>query len=143
MSVYQDKNDTYSAAEITEAISFYLRALRQLADSENCDEESLHNAVAEISKDLSITKQALMLSGLSISSGSTVNEDFEPLTKDGKPKRILCVELKMFFDNPTEAHRLTGVNSGNIYQALTGKVRTAGGYHWMYIDPELAQKTRI
>ena len=135
---YQATKEPCSASEITEAISFYLRALRQLAETENCDEEALHNAVAEISKDLSITKQALMLSGLSMGS-TNKNEDFEPLTKDGKPKRILCVELKMLFDNPSEAHRLTGVNSGNIYQALTGKIRTAGGYHWMYIDPELTK----
>ena len=113
-----------------------LEDLRVLSLDPDCDVEALSSALTDIEKELRFLRQSFMLSGVATTT-ENADEDFSPYTKDGRKKLILCVELKRFFESQTEAHRETGVNAGNIYLVLTGKNRTAGGYHWMYIDPDI------
>ena len=40
--------------------------------------------------------------------------------------------VALYFNNPSEAIRKGGINSGNLYQALSGKKKTANGYMWYY-----------
>ena len=47
-------------------------------------------------------------------------------------KSVLCVELNRTFDSITEAARVLGLSTGNLHSALTGRYKTAGGYHWQY-----------
>ena len=51
----------------------------------------------------------------------------------GRPsKKVLCVETGEVFESMGEAHRKTGVRTGNISSVCNGKQKTAGGYHWQY-----------
>lgn len=136
------KETTKQIGAARDMITSLLYELRKLAESENCDAEELEVALKEVENSLSLTKKAFILAGHRSGIGDS-NADHNPYTSDGRPKKILCVELKKFYDSPAEAHRGTGVNSGNIYKAATGEIRTAGGYHWMYIDPDLAAKGMI
>lgn len=40
--------------------------------------------------------------------------------------------VALLFRNPSEAIHKGGINSGNLYQALKGKKKTANGYMWYY-----------
>ena len=52
----------------------------------------------------------------------------------GRPKRVYCVELDMYFETVTEASEFVGRACGNISAVLTGRNKTCGGYHWMYAE---------
>ena len=52
--------------------------------------------------------------------------------RHGKP--ILCVELNRVFQSALEAERETGVANTNIGYVCRNKRKTAGGYHWQYIE---------
>lgn len=39
-----------------------------------------------------------------------------------------------YFDNPNQAIKLAGVNSGNLYQCLLHKKKTTNGFMWYYRD---------
>lgn len=43
-----------------------------------------------------------------------------------------CVELDKYFDTAEEASKYVGCTQGNITQCLTGRAKTAKGYHWRY-----------
>ena len=49
-------------------------------------------------------------------------------------RRVYCVELDMIFDSLAEAERVTKVKNGNISTVCNGKRKTAGGYHWRYVE---------
>ena len=55
--------------------------------------------------------------------------------KPANCKKVLCVETGEIFDSTCEAYRKTGIS--NISAACNGKLKTAGGYHWGYIQPEI------
>ena len=47
-------------------------------------------------------------------------------------KKVLCLETKQVFVSIKEAQLWLG--KGDIAQCVRGKSKTAGGYHWMYMD---------
>ncbi len=49
--------------------------------------------------------------------------------------KIRCVETGVIYVNTADAARLSGVNSGSIYECCEGKGRrkSAGGFHWEYM----------
>ena len=49
-------------------------------------------------------------------------------------KRVLCVETKIIYSSAHEADRQTGVCYQNITKVCRRERKTAGGYHWRYID---------
>lgn len=51
-------------------------------------------------------------------------------------KRVFCVETGIIFPSINEAERITGIAHQNITSCCKGKKkhRTAGGYHWKYVD---------
>ena len=51
-----------------------------------------------------------------------------------KSKKVLCIELNKIFQSLREAERETGINHCNISQVCTGKRKTAGAYHWRFIE---------
>lgn len=126
--------------EATKAtIMSMLEDLRALSFDPDCDEKALSSALSEIDAEVTLLKRSLMVSGIAVQSENT-EEDYSAYTQDGRKKLILCVELKRFFETQTEAHKETGVNAGNLNQALRGILRTAGGYHWMYINPDIIKR---
>lgn len=46
-------------------------------------------------------------------------------------------EVAAVYDNPAQAIRLAGVNSGNLYQCLLHKKKTAKGHMWYYKDEHM------
>lgn len=53
-------------------------------------------------------------------------------------KKVLCVETGIVYNSTREAERETGINHNGINQAakINGKQKTAGQYHWQYIEEE-------
>lgn len=49
-----------------------------------------------------------------------------------KNKKVLCVELNKVFKSITEASLELGTNLTGISECCSGKIKTAGGYHWRY-----------
>lgn len=47
---------------------------------------------------------------------------------------VLCIETGEAFKNTTEAQRKTGIKS--IADAVSGRYRSAGGFHWVRLTPE-------
>ena len=60
-----------------------------------------------------------------------------PSSKRNHPKKrykILCVETGVIYKSQAEASRATGVGQYNISSCITGKQKTAGGYHWEHAE---------
>ena len=51
-----------------------------------------------------------------------------------KGKQVQCVETNTIYSSTREAERLTGINHCNISQVCIGKRKTAGKFHWRYIE---------
>ena len=49
-------------------------------------------------------------------------------------EEIVCVELNTTFNSMKEASETTGINYGNISSCCNGKLNTAGGYHWSFVN---------
>ena len=65
--------------------------------------------------------------------------DFKTVYHFTKP--VLCVELKRKFSSIAEASKETNINYRSILDAVKGRMRTAGKYHWVYLsDAEKFEK---
>lgn len=53
-------------------------------------------------------------------------------TRNGKP--VLCIETNQIYASATAIEKELGYGKGNIWQACNGKIKTAYGYHWTYIE---------
>ena len=49
-------------------------------------------------------------------------------------KLVFCVELNKTFDCAKRAQEELGISVSSISQACNGKTKTAGGFHWKYVD---------
>lgn len=49
-------------------------------------------------------------------------------------RKVLCVETGSTYDSIAEAARILDMYPQSIGQALRGKSKTAGGYHWEYVN---------
>ncbi len=50
-------------------------------------------------------------------------------------KRVLCVELNKIFNSIDDAYKFVGLKEGScIGRCCKGQRKTAGGYHWKYLD---------
>lgn len=49
-------------------------------------------------------------------------------------KAVICVETGISYSSCTEAAESIGVTSKAISNALRGKSKTSGGYHWKYVE---------
>lgn len=54
--------------------------------------------------------------------------------ESNRSKRVKCVETGTIYNSTRQAEVETGVNHGNISQCCLGKRKTAGGYHWEFVD---------
>lgn len=55
------------------------------------------------------------------------------ITKAKLGKEVLCVERNLRFYAIKEAGRILNISDSSINQVLTGKRKTAGGFHWKYV----------
>lgn len=49
-------------------------------------------------------------------------------------RSVICVETDFVFDSIAEAARYTNVGPSGISNVLSGRCKTAGGYHWKYAE---------
>lgn len=49
-------------------------------------------------------------------------------------KKIICLDTGHVYESITQASNETGVSIGSISQNLNGRSKTAGGYHWKYVE---------
>lgn len=56
------------------------------------------------------------------------------LGKDNpRARSVLCVETGTIFETVKDAGEFTGGSSKNIISCCRGRLKTSGGYHWMYV----------
>ena len=51
-----------------------------------------------------------------------------------RSKKVRCVEKNVIYEALREAERQLGIPATNISKACKGKIKTAGGYHWKYVE---------
>ena len=56
--------------------------------------------------------------------------------KNKSKKKVICVETKQIFSSLSDASKQYGTNRGNISNCCRNRNKTAGGYHWKYIEEE-------
>lgn len=49
-------------------------------------------------------------------------------------KSVVCIETNTIYETATEAYRQTNVDISSIIKVCRGRLKSAGGYHWRYID---------
>ena len=59
-------------------------------------------------------------------------------SSEKRSKPVLCVELNQIFPSLTEAARHFNVAQSNLSGVLTGRFKTAGGYHWEFAETKTA-----
>lgn len=52
---------------------------------------------------------------------------------NGMSRKVLCVTTGAIYDSQSEASRATGVDRAGISACCTGRLKTSGGYEWMFI----------
>lgn len=62
------------------------------------------------------------------------------LTNEHSRVRIRCVETQEVYNSVNEAATALGINRSGISNALRGKAKTAGSYHWEYTDEDRPTK---
>lgn len=53
---------------------------------------------------------------------------------NGRKRKVICLETNIIYNSLKDAEIDTGVHSINIGQVCKKERKTAGGYHWEYID---------
>lgn len=57
--------------------------------------------------------------------------DFDENTKRQKnTQKVKCVETEEIFNSQNDAAKRFGINQGGISAVISGRQKTAGGYHW-------------
>lgn len=49
-------------------------------------------------------------------------------------KKVLCVETQIIYESLTKTGEKTNISIGHISQCCNKKRKTAGGYHWKYVE---------
>lgn len=58
-------------------------------------------------------------------------------------KKVICIETQEVFGSVAEASRHTGVIATNISAVCKNRRRSAGGFHWEYIEEPYIQEESI
>lgn len=51
-------------------------------------------------------------------------------------KKTMCVQTEIIYNSIAQAARETGIGSGSISSCCRGVTKTAGGYHWLFLNEE-------
>lgn len=54
--------------------------------------------------------------------------------KSGTEKKVICIETQKIYESLTEAEKDCPVTASCISHCCRGKIKTAGGYHWEFIE---------
>ena len=66
--------------------------------------------------------------------GKHLSEETKRKIAKANSKAILCIELNKIFESSYEAERELGINNSNINMCCNGKRKSAGNFHWCFID---------
>lgn len=64
--------------------------------------------------------------------GNIVSEEQKKIIRDTHRRCCKCVETGIVYDAIIDAKRATGID--NIDRACSGERKTAGGFHWVYVE---------
>ena len=62
------------------------------------------------------------------------NHKYPKLGDNPRARAVFCVELNKTFDCAKRAEKELGIWGSSIGSACRGKWKTAGGFHWKYVD---------
>ena len=62
------------------------------------------------------------------------NTSFLKQINEKRKIQVLCIETGKVFDSLVEASKFYNISVGNISSVLSGKRKTAGGYHWKRVE---------
>ena len=51
-----------------------------------------------------------------------------------RSKKVRCIETGIVYPSASEAARQTGIDKSSISKCCRGKLKTAGGFHWEFVD---------
>ena len=108
--------------------SFYLHRLVLTAFNPNSDKKLQVNHLSEDKTDNSVENLEWCTAKENSNYGTRTKRASE---KNRKP--VLCVELNQIFPSLKEAARQLSLSVGNLSWVLTGRSKTAGGYHFEYV----------
>lgn len=57
-----------------------------------------------------------------------------PICSNNAPKSVLCIETGENYPSTAEAARQKGISQACVCACCNGKQKTAGGYHWKFVD---------
>ena len=57
-----------------------------------------------------------------------------PNCKGGRKRQILCIETNKKYESIAFAALCTNINRNSLNACCHGKQKTAGGYHWKFVD---------
>lgn len=60
------------------------------------------------------------------------NREYKKLGEHPQAKAVKCIELDRVFSCAKEASKELLIDNSDIGKACKGKLKTAGGYHWVY-----------
>jgi hypothetical protein len=102
------------------------------------DENPLNNCINNLCYCTAKENNSMPLRGERISqatSGKTRKPTHKiPIPKRKGKVRILCVETRKEYEGVIIAAAETNIDNGNISRCLKGQRKTAGGYHWQYVN---------
>lgn len=123
------KEEFYSQKELKERNEYFdvqPEELIFLTREEHCKIDSFCKRIGEAHKGKKLSEETKKKIS-EAKKGNLINR------KD-KSKPVLCIETGKVFESTWDAQRKTGICRSNISHACNGKYKTAGGFHWKFVQ---------
>ena len=96
------------------------------------DDNPMNNE--EVRKKASESHKGMTLSEETKKKMSKVRKGKQTGKNNPRATKVYCVELDMYFDTVRQGAKFVGCSDRTISAVLTGKNKTAKGYHWIYAE---------
>ena len=108
-------------------------SVRQASESTGILVQSIHQCLAGRSRSAGGYSWRY-LDGGELSGDDKASKRTTPGPKRTRGKSVLCVETETVYSSIVEASKGSGVKYPALCAALAGRSRSAGGYHWKYLE---------
>lgn len=61
-------------------------------------------------------------------------EEVKKKISEKNGKKVMCIELNKVFNSALQVKKTLNIDNSSVQRACTGIQKTAGGYHWKYVD---------